>query len=162
MLRQICRPLFRGVTTLHQGRVLQSRIIRSCSSRPNDSEQQIAKTNFQEPVWAWDEDEAKEVFGNKETEHFSFDPEKGIHQEPEDERLAFEKYVAKFGEARYYFSQKYHFITFDLQFEGLRLWSFYKPVSDQLTFGLHSISTKRFGSGCKFCASISQYNRMNR
>ena len=119
MLRQICRPLYRGVTTVHQGRVLQSRIIRSCSSRPNDSEQQIAKTNFQEPVWAWDEDEAKEVFGNKETEHFSFDPEKGIHQEPEDERLAFEKYVAKFGEARYNFSQKYNFITFDLQFEGL-------------------------------------------
>ncbi len=105
MIRHICRPLFRRVTSVHQGLVLQSRIIRPCSSRPSDSEHQITRTNFKEPVWAWDEDEAKEAFGNKETEHFSFDPEKGIHQEPEDERLAFEKYVAKFGEARYDFCQ---------------------------------------------------------
>ena len=109
MLRHFIRPL-QGGLTLFRGLGVCRPSARLCStgqvekplsvgiSQPNEAAS--AQTEFREPVWFWDEDEAKDVVGNKATEHFSFDPSKGIHQEPEDERLAFQKYVAKFGEAR--------------------------------------------------------------
>ena len=107
MLRQICKPLLQGVRSYPRAVSLHCSSIRSCSTRKDDTAsfdaqlEQLSTPEFNEPKWAWDEEEAKQVYRNKETEQFSFDPEKGILQEPEDERLDFEKYLSKFGEARY-------------------------------------------------------------
>ena len=103
MLRQICRPIFQKVR-LFQGMTPRQWTIRLCSSQTDNSTHKsnlTEESGFKEPVWFHDDDAAKDVIGNKSTEHFSFDPEKGILQEPEDERLSFHKYVETFGESRY-------------------------------------------------------------
>ena len=97
----MCRPIFQKVKVF-RGTTSRQSIIRLCSSQKDNTIKslQTEESGFKEPVWFYDEEEAKDVIGNKSTEHFSFDPEKGILQEPEDERLSFQKYVAKFGESR--------------------------------------------------------------
>ena len=103
MLRQICRPIFQKAR-LFQGMTPRQWTIRLCSTQTDNSTHKsnlTEESGFKEPVWFHDDDAAKDVIGNKSTEHFSFDPEKGILQEPEDERLSFHKYVETFGESRY-------------------------------------------------------------
>lgn len=102
MLLHLCRPVTSLIRSL---KLPQKSLPRLCSTvggdiSNTDQKQLSAGSGYVEPIWYWDEEEEKNVIGNKSTEHFSFDPVKGIHQEPEDERLSFQKYVAKFGQAR--------------------------------------------------------------
>jgi len=109
MLRHLIRPAHCSIKMSKRLSGAKSRNILRWSSTGNtdksmtdivELDQAPATSGQWEPVWYADEEEEKDVIGNKSTEHFSFDHSKGVRQEPEDERLNFQKYVAKFGEAR--------------------------------------------------------------